>query len=261
MSLSICARGNSCALRGERRGEIDADQAALGAVSVWQLRGELLVDGHPARFRSIADAERAGIAVIHQELALVEEMTVAENIFSAMSRAGWHHRLAPALSRRADAVAEIRSPARSGGALFQPRRGAKAARGNREGARKNSRVLILDEPTAALAAHETETLLASCGICASADWPAFISRTGSRKSSRSRSHHGAARWRHCRHCPHRGDGQGDRHSADGGARSAKPLSRRASANPDPATIPSCASRVLRWPIHHGPHRAEGVSFP
>src|SRR3954451_6369831 len=43
--------------------------------------GELLLDGQPARFHSIKDAERAGIAVIHQELALVEEMTVAENIF------------------------------------------------------------------------------------------------------------------------------------------------------------------------------------
>src|SRR5207248_783857 len=43
--------------------------------------GELLLDGQPARFHSIKDAEGAGIAVIHQELALVEEMTVAENIF------------------------------------------------------------------------------------------------------------------------------------------------------------------------------------
>src|SRR3954470_19408487 len=43
--------------------------------------GELLLDGHLAQFRSIVDAERAGISVIHQELALVDEMTVAENIF------------------------------------------------------------------------------------------------------------------------------------------------------------------------------------
>src|SRR5262245_27713560 len=43
--------------------------------------GELIVDGHRARFRGIADAERAGIAVIYQELALVDELTVAENIF------------------------------------------------------------------------------------------------------------------------------------------------------------------------------------
>src|SRR5436305_13388883 len=39
--------------------------------------GELFVDEKPAQFRSLADAQRAGIAVIYQELALVEEMSVA----------------------------------------------------------------------------------------------------------------------------------------------------------------------------------------
>ncbi|MEN9676086.1 MAG: hypothetical protein RIS76_1982, partial [Verrucomicrobiota bacterium] len=43
--------------------------------------GEILVDGQVARFQSLQDAEAAGIAVIYQELALVDEMSVAENIF------------------------------------------------------------------------------------------------------------------------------------------------------------------------------------
>src|SRR5687767_813189 len=43
--------------------------------------GELVVDGRPTTFRSIRDAEAAGIAVITQELALVDELSVAENIF------------------------------------------------------------------------------------------------------------------------------------------------------------------------------------
>src|ERR1051325_3740980 len=43
--------------------------------------GELLVDGRLAAFRSIRDAEAAGIAVITQEFALVDELSVAENIF------------------------------------------------------------------------------------------------------------------------------------------------------------------------------------
>src|SRR5438105_15108487 len=43
--------------------------------------GELLVAGQPALFHGIADAERAGLAVIYQELALIDEMSVAENIF------------------------------------------------------------------------------------------------------------------------------------------------------------------------------------
>src|SRR4051812_29049681 len=44
-------------------------------------QGELLVEGRATAFRSIRDAESAGIAVITQEFALVEELSVAENIF------------------------------------------------------------------------------------------------------------------------------------------------------------------------------------
>src|SRR5271156_3011595 len=42
--------------------------------------GEILMSGKPQRFAAIADSERAGLSVIHQELALVPEMTVAENV-------------------------------------------------------------------------------------------------------------------------------------------------------------------------------------
>src|SRR5882724_1356964 len=44
-------------------------------------KGKLEVGGKTARFKSVADAEKAGIAVIYQEPALVPEMTVAENLF------------------------------------------------------------------------------------------------------------------------------------------------------------------------------------
>src|SRR6185369_13764897 len=43
--------------------------------------GELRIDGQTAIFRSIRDAEAAGVAVITQEFALVDELSVAENIF------------------------------------------------------------------------------------------------------------------------------------------------------------------------------------
>src|SRR6266478_5652611 len=38
--------------------------------------GDFLINAQPAKFRSLADAEDAGIAVIYQELALVNDMTV-----------------------------------------------------------------------------------------------------------------------------------------------------------------------------------------
>ncbi|MFA0761887.1 MAG: hypothetical protein HZLCBSQH_001998, partial [Candidatus Fervidibacterota bacterium] len=50
-----------------------------GAYSDYE--GEILLDGKPVSIRSPKEALKAGIAVIYQELALVPDMTVAENIF------------------------------------------------------------------------------------------------------------------------------------------------------------------------------------
>ena len=43
--------------------------------------GDILFDGKVQKFSGISDSEKAGIAIIYQELALVPEMTVYENIF------------------------------------------------------------------------------------------------------------------------------------------------------------------------------------
>src|SRR5262245_53096541 len=43
--------------------------------------GEFLLRGSPQRFQSTKDAERAGVSIIHQELNLVEQLSVAANIF------------------------------------------------------------------------------------------------------------------------------------------------------------------------------------
>src|SRR5512147_548078 len=43
--------------------------------------GEILFGGQVQKFRGISDSEKAGIAIIYQELALVPELTVYENIF------------------------------------------------------------------------------------------------------------------------------------------------------------------------------------
>src|SRR2546426_12428571 len=43
--------------------------------------GEIVLDGSERRFANVRDTEKAGIAVIYQELSLVKELSVAENIF------------------------------------------------------------------------------------------------------------------------------------------------------------------------------------
>jgi putative multiple sugar transport system ATP-binding protein len=43
--------------------------------------GDVIFNGHVQKFSGISDSEKAGIAIIYQELALIPEMTVYENIF------------------------------------------------------------------------------------------------------------------------------------------------------------------------------------
>ncbi|HSI10751.1 MAG TPA: sugar ABC transporter ATP-binding protein [Chthoniobacter sp.] len=122
--------------------------------------GELLVDDRPAHFHGIADAERAGLAVIYQELALIDEMSVAENIFlGAAPRRGpfidWSklHHDARALLQRFGVAIDPATPLRRLGV------GEKQLVEIVKALAKDSRILILDEPTAALAEHEVQTLL------------------------------------------------------------------------------------------------------
>ncbi len=122
--------------------------------------GELRVDGKPAEFHTIADAERAGIAVIYQELALVEGMTVAENIFLGKEPRrfglidwGRVYQDARALLERFKVDLDPSTPCERLGI------GQKQLVEIVKALSKNSRILILDEPTAALAEHEVQVLL------------------------------------------------------------------------------------------------------
>lgn len=122
--------------------------------------GELHVGEAPAHFTSIKDAERAGLAVIYQELALVEEMTVAENIFLGVEpRRGFliddlkMQRDARTLLDRFQVAIDPQTVCSRLGV------GEKQLVEIVKALAKNSRILILDEPTAALSEHEVQVLL------------------------------------------------------------------------------------------------------
>jgi len=51
--------------------------------------GELLIDGVPVVLKGISDAKKRGIALIHQELMLVGQLSIADNIFLGNERRGW----------------------------------------------------------------------------------------------------------------------------------------------------------------------------
>ncbi|WP_409463766.1 multiple monosaccharide ABC transporter ATP-binding protein [Amycolatopsis sp. GA6-003] len=122
--------------------------------------GEITFDGQACAFGSIRDSERRGIVIIHQELALCAQLSIAENIFLGNERAkrGWvdwnrtNHEAADLLRRvglRENAVTPVSELGVGKQQLVEI---AKALS-------KRVKLLILDEPTAALNDDDSAHLL------------------------------------------------------------------------------------------------------
>jgi len=123
--------------------------------------GTIRIAGNEARIRSVADASRCGIRIIHQELSLVPDLSIAENIYLAREPTGLTGLRRGKMIEDADRLVvnlglhEIRSTGTMVSKL------SVAHQQLVEIARALScraRILVLDEPTSSLSEAETEAL-------------------------------------------------------------------------------------------------------
>ncbi len=144
-------------------GENGAGKSTLMKIlsgDVTDYEGTISIDGEPVRFTSPADAQRAGVAMIHQELDLVPALSVAENIFLGREP---RTRLRTVDRRRMNQV--------TGGLLercgvaLDPRRPVGELRTGEQqlvtiakALSLDAKVLIMDEPTSALSPVEVEQM-------------------------------------------------------------------------------------------------------
>jgi len=121
--------------------------------------GEIRLNGEERRFNNVREAEQAGIAVIYQELSLVKEMTVGENIFLGREprRLGcirWDELYSRASQLLGDLHLKLDPRVPVGHLGIGQQQLVEIAKALSQ----EARILVLDEPTAALTAAEVETL-------------------------------------------------------------------------------------------------------
>ncbi|SHJ26532.1 sugar ABC transporter ATP-binding protein [Propionispora hippei] len=124
--------------------------------------GEIWLDGRQVRFNGPREAQALGIGIIHQELNLVPELTVMENIFLGREP---RHSLGfvdkRTMERETAAVlAKLGTDIRPGTVVSELSIGAQQMVEIAKALAGRTRILIMDEPTAALTERETERLFA-----------------------------------------------------------------------------------------------------
>ena len=125
--------------------------------------GEIRVDGEPVHIHTPKDAAKLGIEVVYQDLALCDNLDVVQNMYLGREARDWLQRLKEpvmeaktAETMKTLAVTTIRSIRQPVATLSGGQRQSVAVA---RAVMWNSRLVILDEPTAALGVAQTQQVL------------------------------------------------------------------------------------------------------
>ena len=121
--------------------------------------GEMFLNGEKVRFKNTKDAQKAGIAAIYQHVTAYPHLTVAENIFMGHHKkkfgvVQWNEMYAEADKYLAELNADFSSRTIMGNLSVAQQQMVEIAKA----LSMNARILIMDEPTAALTMRESEEL-------------------------------------------------------------------------------------------------------
>jgi len=160
VSFSV-KRGEIHCLVGENgAGKSTLMKVLSGVYPYGTYSGDIVFNGETKKFRHIADSEKAGIGIIYQELALIPELTIYENVFFGHEikngkTIDWNktyveaEKIIKKVGLKANLATKVKDLGVGNQQLVEI---AKALS-------KNVKLLILDEPTAALNEDDSEHLL------------------------------------------------------------------------------------------------------
>lgn len=160
VSLDIYA-GEVHALVGENgAGKSTLMKILSGAISAGDFEGEILLRGQVQKFLSPLDAEKAGIAIIHQELSSLPDLTVAENLFVGH----WPRKFAGLIDWEKMNALATKALERVGANFSPTTKMQSLSTGDQQMVEiakallRDTKILILDEPTSSLSTKECERL-------------------------------------------------------------------------------------------------------
>jgi ABC-type sugar transport system ATPase subunit len=146
-------------------GENGAGKSTLMKIlsGIWpheSFQGEIVIDGVTQAFLNPKSAEEAGVVIVHQELALFEELSVAENIYIGQLPSRWGFVHKKTLREKAsDLLSRLKINLNVDAKVKSLRVGQKQLVEIAKAYAKNPKILIFDEPTSALSETEVESLL------------------------------------------------------------------------------------------------------
>lgn len=132
-----------------------------GVYKTGTFTGDIIFNNEPRHFNGIKDSEKAGLAIIYQELALVPDMTVFENIYlgheitSAKGVIDWNETIVNAREQLKKVKLDVNPSVKVGNLNVGKQQLVEIAKA----LSKEVKLLILDEPTAALNEDDSENLL------------------------------------------------------------------------------------------------------
>lgn len=123
-------------------------------------QGSIRVDDSTSQFQSPSDANAAGIACVYQELSLVDELTVAENLFLGTEKMAGPVLNRKAMNKRADELCvEYGIPARGTDSVARLPVAQRQLLEVVRAINRDAKYLLLDEPTTALEQDQVDRLL------------------------------------------------------------------------------------------------------
>ncbi len=154
-------KGEIHAICGENgAGKSTLMKVLSGVYPAGSYEGEIHYDGKLAQFRSIRDSEAQGVIIIHQELALVPLLSIAENLFLGNEIASGGVINWPLAFQRTEALlAKVGLKESPSTPIEKLGVGKQQLIEIAKALAKDVRLLILDEPTAALQENDSQKLL------------------------------------------------------------------------------------------------------